>query len=153
MENTREYFCWVRAADVPATQEVAELTVQRSADYLPATDLSTMSQEEAILHLRRSCPAVTQLVRTMHKDAPAPPTRALRVGPMEQRTRMVFAAEQMTTVHLERPVAPFELSIEIWPIFGSRMEALEWIESKPGRQFSDGAKALSLLCFAVMSVR
>ena len=147
--KTVEYFCWIRAVErhVSASGLGDADTVAIPVDTSPQ---KSPLDEAAIAEMRITCPQVQWRAIIDRHPPPSGPrmrgtTEAIEL--FETRTRMILNAGQMTTVHLEQPVAPLDLDIDMRPIFGSRDDATSWIESPAGQRFSADAKALSLICF------
>lgn len=135
-----------------STSGLGNTATRQSADE--AADERQALNEAAIEEMRITCPAVQFSVDVRHHPPPSTPrTRGAGepVGMFQPQTRNILEMGPMTTVHLEQPVAPLELDIDMRPIFGSRSDAMAWIESDAGQRFSEGAKALSLICFMVVS--
>ena len=154
-EKTKEHFCWVRAVaplKAPAPAQIDDGGLDEAIGKPESTE-SPFTTEAVAERLRMSCPEVRWLAKPLKKFPPSPPVRLELADSLERTTRSVLGVQQMTTVHLEQPVARFDLDIDIRPIFGSRAEAWQWIESEEGRKYCNDASALSLICFAVVDGR
>lgn len=150
IEQTKEHFCWVRAVK---PHEASHLTENDGVTNVTETGTPHSGppqvDEATLARMRTTCPEVSWVQKTFSKFPPSPPVQQSS-GPFERKTRALLGVRQMTTVHLERPVASFDLDIDMRPIFGSRAEALHWIESEAGIRFCEGALALSLICFTIV---
>lgn len=149
MENTKEYFCWLRVVPAVGGGTPAAPAPAEGSPVVP----SNMTTEEATAYLRLSCPEVSWLEEPRLKRPPAPPVKSTAVGPFEKRARSVLDLEPMTTVHMERMKAPVEFNIEMQPVFGDRMDAFEWLESPAGMLFSKDVQGMTLICFTVVDRR
>lgn len=147
MENAKEYYCWIRAVATVQREEAPAAT--GGSIRVSKEALTGMSAKESAQFLRNTCPAVTWLVEPQRKPTPAPPTWLQEVGPFQQRVGHLLGAERLMTAHLEQPEIQGDLQIDFRPVRGSRLEALAWLETPPGIEFAEGAKAMGLFCLSV----
>lgn len=149
MENAKEYFCWLRVV----AADTLDRDALRAGHRLPEDALVNLSGERAAEYLRTTCPRVTWHEEVYIKRPPAPPVRRSAEGRFERKTRAVLDFAPLTTVHLEPPVQPYPLEIDMNPIFGDRGDALRWLETEAGMAFSTDVQALTLLCITVVDGR
>ena len=146
MEQVKEHFCWLKAAPPIAVEDQdTPRAGEEDADKSEAAPID----DHLLARLKLTCPEVSWEEVVFSKWPPSPPIKS-SLGPIDRKTRSVLGVQRMTTVHLEHPALPFEFGMEMMPIFGSRNEALQWIESNDGMKFCQGAKALSLICFTTV---
>lgn len=150
--KTSEYYCWIRAVGYENT---TGLGVSGASPAAADGSEKRQFEEAAVAELQMTCPEVTVRVGLDNKPPPSPPhsspssDHVARLVHKQQRS--ILNVSHMTTVHLEQPIARLDLDIDMRPVFGSRDDALRWIESDSGRRFCGAAKAISLICFTVMS--
>lgn len=155
MQQKKEYFCWMRAVAKSTPPPPAE---PQDTTGLPAADPAAAAQNPAamenlqdlLLRVRTTCPVVSWNEIPCKKFPPKPAPAPAGASPLVNTTRMVLGVQQMATVHLEHAAeGVFPLQMEMMPIFGTKNDAIQWIESPAGSTFCANAKAVTLVCFTI----